>query len=66
MLEHAWMHKRRVQSTPGSDKEIGTTRLLIENRWSEAQGEVMSEVNGRGRGNTKKIYEVLNALKGKS
>ena len=32
--------------------------------WVTAQGEVLSEANGRG--DTKKIYEVVNALKGKS
>ena len=33
-------------------------------QWVAAQGEVLAEANGRG--DTKKIYEVVNALKGKS
>ena len=32
--------------------------------WVEAQGDSLSETNGRG--DTKKIYEVVDALKGKS
>ena len=32
--------------------------------WVAAQGEILSAANGRG--DTKKIYEVVNALKGKS
>ena len=32
--------------------------------WVQEQGDIMAEANGRG--DTKKIYEVVNALKGKS